>query len=110
ASDSVGRVRQAGVGLPIQLAGGYKGTAEIRLTAESGEIAGGCWQWESIKSTWRKALEGGEVSIVLQMAPKPLADLPNVPVALSLAKTDDARQLMQAGIVVASAISPLYAL
>ena len=44
------------------------------------------------------------------MAPKPLADLPNVPLALSLAKTDEARQLMQAGIVVPTAISRLYAL
>ena len=44
------------------------------------------------------------------MAPKPLADLPNVPVALSLARTDEARQLMQAGIVVPTAISRLYAL
>ena len=109
-SHDVGRVLMATVGLPIQLVRGYKGTAEIRLAAESGEVAGGCWQWESIKSTWRKALEGGEVSIVLQMAPKPLADLPNVPVALSLAKTDEARQLMQAGIVVPTAISRLYAL
>jgi len=109
-SHDVSRVLQATIGLPIQLVRGYKGTAEIRLAAESGEIAGGCWQWESIKSTWRKALEGGEVAIVLQMAPKPLSDLPSVPVALSLAKTDEARQLMQAGIVVPTAISRLYAL
>src|SRR5262249_9369735 len=92
------RVLQTALGLPVQPVGGYKGTAEIRLAAESGEIAGGCWQWESIKSTWRKALEG-DGSIVLQMAPKPLPDLPNVPLALSLAKTDDARQLIHAGIV-----------
>src|SRR5437667_8369738 len=57
-SHDVGRVLQTALGLPIQLVRGYKGTAEIRLAAESGEVAGGCWQWESIKSTWRKALEG----------------------------------------------------
>src|SRR5262249_60611236 len=50
------------------------------------------------------------VSIVLQMASKPLPDLPNVPLALSLAKTDDARQLIHAGIVVPTAISRIYAL
>src|SRR5947208_15769855 len=99
----------ATVGLPIQLVRGYKGTAEIRLAAESGEVAGGCWQWESIKSTWRKALEGGEVSIVQQMAPKPLADLPNAPVALSLARTDEARQLMPAGILVQTTLRRLTA-
>jgi len=108
-SHDVGRVLQTALGLPIQLVRGYKGTAEIRLAAESGEVAGGCWQWESIKSTWRKALEG-DISIVLQMAPKPLPDLPNVPLAVSLAKTDEARQLIEAGVVVPTAISRLYAL
>jgi len=108
-SHDVGRVLQTALGLPIQLVRGYKGTAEIRLAAESGEVAGGCWQWESIKSTWRKALDG-DVSIVLQMAPKPLPDLPNVPLALSLAKTEETRQLIHAGIVVPTAISRIYAL
>jgi hypothetical protein len=39
------------IGLPVQLVSGYAGTAPIRLAAESGELAGGCWQWESIKAT-----------------------------------------------------------
>ena len=106
----VARVLQATLGLPIQLVRGYKGTADIRLAAEAGEVAGGCWQWESIKATWRRALEGGEISIVLQIAPKPLPDLPQVPVASSLAKTEEARQLINAGITVPTAISRLYAL
>ena len=104
------RVLAASLGLPIQLIRGYKGTAEIRLAAESGEIAGGCWQWESIKSTWRKGLDAGEVAIVLQVAAKPLPDLASVPVALALAKTDEARQLLTAGVIVPTGISRLYAL
>lgn len=106
----VARVLQATLGLPIQLVRGYKGTADVRLAAEAGEVAGGCWQWESIKVTWRKALEAGEIAIVLQVTPKPLADLPNVPVASSLARTEEARQLISAGIIVPTAISRLYAL
>jgi tripartite-type tricarboxylate transporter receptor subunit TctC len=105
----VARVLQATLGLPIQLVRGYKGTADIRLAAESGEVAGGCWQWESIKVTWRRALEAGEIATVLQITPKPLTDLPNVPVASSLAKTEEARQLIHAGIIVPTAISRLYA-
>src|SRR5688572_14427866 len=45
------------VGLPIQIVLGYKGTADIRLAAEGGEIAGGCWTWDSIKATSSKAIE-----------------------------------------------------
>jgi len=106
----VARVLQTALGLPIQLVRGYKGTADIRLAAEAGEVAGGCWQWESVKSTWRKALEAGDITIVLQIASKPLPDLPNVPLASKLARTEEARQLINAGIIVPTAMSRLYAL
>lgn len=108
-SHDTGRMLQAVLGLPVQLVRGYKGTAQIRLAAEAGEIAGGCWQWESIKVTWRKALEAGEISIIVQFTDKPLPDLPNVPLAKSLAKTEEARQILQSGLVIPTAISRVYA-
>lgn len=106
----VARILPVALGLPIQLVRGYKGTAEIRLAAESGELAGGCWQWESIKVTWRKALDAGEINVVLQITPRPHPELPRVPVASTLAKTEEARQLLHAGIVVPTGISRVYAL
>jgi hypothetical protein len=78
---------QAALGLPIHLVRGYKGTAEIRLAAQSGEVSGGCWPWESLRPTWRQTLEAGEATVVLQVTDKPLPDLPGVPLALGLAKT-----------------------
>ncbi|MBI4522621.1 MAG: hypothetical protein HY695_02280 [Deltaproteobacteria bacterium] len=96
--------------LPIQLVSGYKGTAEIRLAAESGEVAGGCWQWESIKSTWRRALDGGEVTVVLQANPKPHPELVNVPNAIDFAKTGEARQLIKGGLHDPAAITRIYVL
>jgi tripartite-type tricarboxylate transporter receptor subunit TctC len=55
--DNATRIFKAALGLPIQLVTGYKGTADVRLAAESGELAGGCWGWDSVKVTWRKALD-----------------------------------------------------
>jgi tripartite-type tricarboxylate transporter receptor subunit TctC len=98
APDNVIRVVKAALGLPIQLISGYKGTADIRLAAEGGELAGTSWGWDSMRATWRKSLESGDVVIVLQGVPKPFADLPNVPLAINLAKTDEARQLIEVGI------------
>ncbi len=40
------KVLMEALGLPIQLVMGYKGTSDIRLAAESGEVAGACFQWE----------------------------------------------------------------
>lgn len=94
----VPRILQVALGLPIQLVLGYKGTADIRLAAESGELAGACWSWEAIKSTWTKGLDSGNVNVVLQALPKPHPDLPKVPLAINYAKSDEARQLIQVGI------------
>jgi len=98
APDDMARMLAATTALPIQLVAGYKGTAEIRLAAESGELAGGCWTWDSIRSTWSKAIQSGEAIVVLQALSKPHPDLPNVPLAQSFAKTDEGRQLIQAGV------------
>ena len=96
--DNSVRILRAALGLPVQVVSGYKGTADIRLAADGGELAGSCWSWDSIKSTWRKALDAGNVVVVLQAVPKGFPDLPGVPLAMELAKTDEARQLIQVGI------------
>ena len=94
----VPKILKSAVGLPIQLVLGFKGTADIRLAAESGELAGACWSWDAIKSTWTRGLESGDVNIVLQAVAKPLADLPKIPLAIGYAKSQDARQLIEVGI------------
>lgn len=98
APDSVIRILKAALGLPIQLISGYKGTADIRLACESGELAGTSWGWETMRVTWRKSLETGDVVVVLQAVPKPFPDLSTVPLAINVAKTDEARQLIEVGI------------
>ncbi len=96
--DNVVRIAKAALGLPIQLVSGYKGTADVRLAVEQGELAGSTWGWASMRSTWRKALETGDVVVVLQGVPEPLPDLPKVPLAIKYAKTEEARNLVEVGI------------
>ena len=110
ASYGMARVLKEVLGLPVQPIPGYKGTADIRLAAESGEIAGGCWQWESIKVIWRKGLETGDANLVLQLVAKPHPELPKVPLAVNLAKTDEARTLLQAAVHDPNSITRPYSL
>lgn len=98
APDNVIRVLRTALGLPIQLVTGYKGTADIRLAAGSGELAGSCWSWDSIKATWREALAAGDVVPVLRAVSKESPDLPGIPTALGLAKTSEGRQLIEVAI------------
>lgn len=94
ASD-VARSVQAALALPIKVVEPYKGTAEIKLAAEGGELAGGCWAWESVKVIWRKGIESGEVVVAVLVMPKKHPDLPTVPLAIDYAKTDEARRLLK---------------
>jgi tripartite-type tricarboxylate transporter receptor subunit TctC len=102
------RILQAALDLPIQLVEGYKGTADIRLAADSGEVHGGCWAWESVKVTWANGLESGNVGVVVQVTPKALPELSKVPVALEVAKSDEARQLINAGAISPSRITRVF--
>src|SRR5206468_2080235 len=101
--DNAGRILKAALGLPIQVVSGYKGTADIRLAADSGELAGGCWSWESMRTTWRSALSAATVVAVVQLTARGFPDLAGVPLAISLAKTDEARRLIELGAHHASA-------
>lgn len=110
-TDDSAKVLKEAIGLPMRLITGYKGTAEIRVAVESGEIDGLCgFSWVSVRSTWRKAIESGEVKIMLQTAPKAHADLANVPLSISFAKTPEARQLVEAGVHQPSQVTYGYSL
>jgi tripartite-type tricarboxylate transporter receptor subunit TctC len=99
ATHNIPLILKEAVNLPIQLVSGYKGIADVRLAAESGELAGVCgWTWDSLKATWTRALDSGDAIVVLQTVPQAIPELPKVPLAIGLAKTDDARQLIQTGI------------
>jgi tripartite-type tricarboxylate transporter receptor subunit TctC len=109
-TDDIPKVLTAVVGLPLQLVTGYKGTAEVRLAFNSGEVSGVCIGWGTFASTWRKELDSGELNVVLQAMAKPHPALPKIPLAIDLAKTDEARKLIQAVAHTNSDILRLYVL
>ncbi|MBI4527476.1 MAG: hypothetical protein HY695_27085 [Deltaproteobacteria bacterium] len=108
--DNATRVLRTALGLPTQIVTGYKGTADIRLAAEGGELAGGCWGWDSISATWRKGLDANEVVVVIQASSKAHPELPKVPLAINLAKTEEARQLLETAVHGDSEIVRTYTL
>jgi tripartite-type tricarboxylate transporter receptor subunit TctC len=101
---------KATLGLPIQVISGYKGPTEITLAVEGGELAGVCNAWVSLRVTSIRAIEAGDLVVVLQVVPSAHPELPRVPLAINLAKTDEARELIQAGIHDVSAITRPYVL
>lgn len=110
-TDDGPKILKEAIGLPMRLITGYKGTADIRVAVESGEVDGICgFSWASVRATWRKAIESGVVVVVMQNAPKAHPELPKVPLAISFAKSAEARQLIEAGVHQPSAITYGYSL
>jgi tripartite-type tricarboxylate transporter receptor subunit TctC len=110
-TDDVAKVLKEAIGLPIRLITGYKGTADIRVAVESGEVDGLCGlSWASARATWRKSIEANVVSVMLQSAPKPHSELAKIPLTISFAKTAEARQLIEAGVHQPSALTYGYSL
>jgi len=110
-TDDVAKILKEAIGLPMRLVTGYKGTADMRVAVESGEMDGLCgFSWVSVRATWRRAVESGQAIIMLQSAPKAHADLPKVPLTISFAKTPEARQLIEAGVHQPGAITYGYSL
>ena len=91
------RLLGATIGVPMQLVLGYKSTGEMRLAIERNELNGLCTGWESFRSLWKTQIDSGEFAIILQVLAKPHVDLPKVPLAITYAKTDEARQLLRFG-------------
>jgi tripartite-type tricarboxylate transporter receptor subunit TctC len=95
-TDDLPKVLKATIGLPVRVVSGYKGTAEIRLAFNSGEVSGVSTAWESLKVTWSREYEAGEAVILLQSTLKPHPDLAKVPLALDFVKNDADKKLLQA--------------
>jgi len=96
ATDDIPKVLAATIALPMQLVTGFKGTADVRLAFNSGEVQGVCNSLESFRATWRNELDSGNLVVVLQTIAKRHPELPNVPLAIDYAKTDEAKRLVNA--------------
>ena len=110
ATDDITKVVRVTLGLPIQLVSGYKGTAEIRLAINSGEVNGITNSWESFKSTWMKEVESGALVVLALGVPKRHPAIPNVPLIIDFVKNEDAKKLVQVAVHDYSAIARPYVL
>ena len=98
ATDDLPKMLRAILGLPIQLVTGYKGTADIRLAVNSGEMQGLVNSWESFKATWIREIETGAINVILVGIPQRHPDIPNVPTIGEFAKTEEAKKLIQVAV------------
>ena len=100
------------VGANIKVVSGYKGTADIRLAMDSGEVDGFFNTWTSAKIAVLNLIKNGDWLILAQLADTPLPDLPfsNVPTIGAIAKNEEQRELLRLGAAVPSQFAKMYLL
>jgi tripartite-type tricarboxylate transporter receptor subunit TctC len=83
-------------GTHMHIVHGYPGGNEVMLAVERGELGGRCaWSWSAAKATRREWIEQKRVNIFVQTALRKHPDLPDVPLIVDLAKTDEDRDILK---------------
>jgi hypothetical protein len=54
--------------------------------------------WNSIRSTWRKALDAGDVIVIARITPSSDPEISKIPLAADLAKTPEGGRLIQVAV------------
>lgn len=83
-------------GSKIKLISGYPGGNDVLLAMERGELDGRCgWSWSSVKSRRGAWLKEKKINILLQMSLHKHADMPDVPLVMDMAESDDDKKALE---------------
>jgi tripartite-type tricarboxylate transporter receptor subunit TctC len=84
------------LGTKLKIVTGYPGGNDVTLAMERGEVKGRCgWSWSSVLSTHKRWVDDGSIIVLVQLSLHKHAELPNVPLVMDFAKTDEQRQIFK---------------
>src|SRR5918995_1455439 len=100
------------LGANLKVVSGYKGTADVRLAIDSGEVDGFFNTWTSSKVTSFDKVKSGEWLVLAQLSEKPIKDLiiPDVPTISQIGKTNEQRLIMKYGTSTPNDFGKVYVL
>jgi tripartite-type tricarboxylate transporter receptor subunit TctC len=95
-TDQFPKIVNGVLGTKMRIVTGYPGGNDVGLAMERGEVQGRCgWSWSSVISTHKQWYDQKKFIVLMQLALEKHPDLPNVPLIVDLAKTDEQRQLLK---------------
>ena len=95
-TDQFPRVVNGVLGTKMKVVSGYPGGNDIVLAMERGELQGRCgWSWSSVKATHGSWITEKKLNILVQLSLQKHPDLPDIPLVIDLAKTDEDRQILK---------------
>jgi tripartite-type tricarboxylate transporter receptor subunit TctC len=94
-TDQFPKILNGALGTKFDIVAGYPGGNEVNLAMERGEVQGRCgWSWSSVIATHKNWVDDKKINILLQMSTSKHPDLPNVPLVMDYAKTEEQRQIL----------------
>jgi len=104
------RLYNAVLGTKFKIVTGYNGTTDIGLAIERGEVEGiGDWSWSSLKKQKPDWIRDKKITLLLQSALQNDPELPDVPNALTFAKTEQDRKVIELFLTQKKVARPLIA-
>jgi tripartite-type tricarboxylate transporter receptor subunit TctC len=95
-TDQFPRMLNSVLATKFKIVTGYPGGNDVNLAMERGEVKGRCgWSWSSVKSTQPGWLKNKTINVLLQMSLSKHPDMPDVPLVVDLAKTEEQRQIFK---------------
>src|SRR5437899_1703073 len=83
-------------GSRFKMVSGYPGGNDINLAMERGEVQGRCSiPWSTVKATRKFWIDEKKVNLLMQYSLSKHVDLPDVPLIMDLAKTDEQRNILK---------------
>ena len=100
------------LGAKLKVVSGYKGSADIRLAMDSGEINGFFNPWSTLKNTAREKLRTGEWLVIAQLDNQSLTDLQanGIPTIPQLTEDENKRALLYYGTSAPNQFGKVYVL
>ena len=84
------------LGTKLKLITGYPGGNDINLAMERSEVGGRCGlSWSTILSTRPDWVKDKKIAVFIQLALKKHPDLPDVPLVMDFAKTDEQTKMLR---------------
>lgn len=98
------------LGLKLKLVSGYKGSNDVKLAMERGEVQGTFANaWSSLRTAEPEWLKDGKIRVIVQHGFKKLPDLPDVPLLLDFARNDADREALSFMLARQQAAKPYFA-
>jgi tripartite-type tricarboxylate transporter receptor subunit TctC len=95
-TDQFPRILNGALGTKFKIVTGYPGGNDVTLAMERGEVKGRCgWSWSSVLSTHKRWLDDKSIIVLVQLSLNKHPDLPDVPLIMDFAKTEDQQQMFK---------------